>query len=374
MLRDKQSFARNRRREKKLWHHTSLPQIPLGCSACKERKYCGGLKVQSPIFDCLSFCCGTPEKCDRVCRRHPDYALRVREIGSFDLATVQRAKRLSAPRLPKASAILFHGNCRKAVIAPETVVLPLSKIVNRSDGTARFASHKELCAAFQIHQKTQIFLSGTERDPPLERWWQLGEATRRKAIRALKNCGVSFLTTPNYSLIIDRPRWDDMHSLMQIAIVHWEFLDEGMPAALHVNGRTETDFARWGNFLRARPEISHIAYEFTTGAGHGDRGKDHANWLSQLAKFVERPLHLTIRGGSVILPILSSAFAEISVWDGTAFMKSMKRQRAVTLPNGALGWRPFPTAAGAPLDKLLNHNILKVTQVPSRSWLEMRVA
>ena len=144
-----------------------------------------------------------------------------------------------------------------------------------------------------------------------------------------------------------------MHSLMRIAIVHWEFLDEGMPAALHVNGRTETDFARWGDFLRARPEINCIAYEFTTGTGWGDRSRDHANWLFQLARFVDRPLHLTVRGGSQVLPILASAFSQISVWDGTAFMKSMNRQRAASLPDGTIEWKPSPTRVGAPVDKLL---------------------
>jgi hypothetical protein len=358
LLKQNQSDVRNRRREKRLWHDSSLPQTPLGCSTCKERKYCGSLKLKSSIFDCLSFCCGTPNNCDRVCRNHPDYALRVREVGGFDLAAIPRAKRLFVPRLPPTSAILFHGNSRSAIIAPGSIVLPLSKVVNRQDGTPRFASPNELRAAFGVHPSTQVFLSGTERDPPLERWWRLGEASRRNTIRSLKTCGVSFVTTPNFSLFINRPRWDDMHALMRIAIVHWEFLDEGMPAALHVNGRTEHDFARWGLFLRTRPEISHIAYEFTTGTGWGDRCKDHAAWLLQLAQFVDRPLHLTVRGGSKILPTLASAFSQISVWDGTAFMKSMNRQRAVRLPDGRIEWKSSPTRPGAPLDKLLNHNIL----------------
>jgi hypothetical protein len=35
---------------------------------------------------------------------------------------------------------------------------------------------------------------------------------------------------------------DDLHSIKRIALVHSEFLDEGLPAALHVNGRSEADF------------------------------------------------------------------------------------------------------------------------------------
>jgi hypothetical protein len=54
-------------------------------------------------------------------------------------------------------------------------------------------------------------------------------------------------TTPNYSLFVDRPRWDDLHAMKRIAIVHGEFLEAGMPGALHVNGRTDRDFERWRN-------------------------------------------------------------------------------------------------------------------------------
>lgn len=61
------------------------------------------------------------------------------------------------------------------------------------------------------------------------------------------------VTTPNYSLSIDQPRWDDLHSLKRIAIVHEEFLNEGLPAALHVNARTDKDWERDGgiSFPRA---------------------------------------------------------------------------------------------------------------------------
>jgi hypothetical protein len=74
-------------------------------------------------------------------------------------------------------------------------------------------------------------------------------------IRALKAAGVGLVTTPNYSLFLDRPRWDDMHAMKRIALMHEEFLAEGMPAALHVNGRTDSDFRHWGSYVTARPKF-----------------------------------------------------------------------------------------------------------------------
>lgn len=215
-----------------------------------------------------------------------------------------------------------------------------------------------LCAAFGIARGTTIILTGTDRDPPLERWWQLGEAGRRPIIHALAAAGVGLVTTPNYSLFIDRPRWDDLHAMKRIAIVHQEFLAEGMPAALHVNGRTETDFLRWADYLVARPEVTHLAYEFTTAwAG---RRELHAAWLAGLAAAVGRPLHLVVRGGVEILPLLAPAFAGITSLDTSIFMKTMMRQRAAPAGNSRLTWHSSQTPAGAPVDNLFADNLTTV--------------
>jgi hypothetical protein len=165
-------------------------------------------------------------------------------------------------------------------------------------------------------------------DPPLERWWSLSDA-RRPAIRALRDLGVQLVTTPNYSLFTDRPRWDDMHSMKRIAIVHEEFLSEGMPAALHVNARTEKDWDRWTKYIADRSEVTHIAFEFGTGAGWATRTAWHAGQLAKLAVSVGRPLHLVMRGGNTVLPKLAAAFADVTMLDTNIFMKTKSRQRAV---------------------------------------------
>ena len=83
--------------------------------------------------------------------------------------------------------------------------------------------------------------------------------------------------------------------MKRIAIVHQEFLSEGMPAALHVNARTDRDWERWREYVAARPEVAHIAFEFGTGAGWGERMGWHTAQLAQLARAVNRPLHLVVR-------------------------------------------------------------------------------
>jgi hypothetical protein len=108
----------------------------------------------------------------------------------------------------------------------------------------------------------------------------------------------------------------------------------------------------------ARPEITHLAYEFTTGTGWAGRQELHAKWLGNLAEGVGRPLTLVLRGGIEVLGRLASSFAHVTVIDTTSFFKTMMRKRASL--NGRLDWIPAPTNVGAPVDDLLEENLVAV--------------
>lgn len=318
-------------------------------------------------MNCLDLCCGQPERCDKPCRNNPDYALRVREVGTFSLESVPRAPVLTAPELPLVVPVLFHGHGRNQRLGSAPVALPLYALFSRRDGELRFGSYEALCSAFGLMPGTPIVLTGTDEDPPLERWWGY-EGRRREIIRGLRALGIALATTPNFSLFVDVPRHVDLHAIKRIALVHWEFLDEGLPAALHVNGRSETDFQRWGAYVRDRPEITHLAYEFTTGTGRAARRKLHADWLIGVAIEAGRPLDLIVRGGIDLLPRLSSVFNLVTVLETWSFMKTMKRQRALPQPNRGLAWRSAPSPFGAPLDELFATN-----QAAVRNWIEDQV-
>jgi hypothetical protein len=295
-----------------------------------------------------------------VCRNHPEFVDRVREVNGFSFDNVPAAPRLITPTLPSLVPVIFHGNRREAAAPSSVVALPLYRLLDRETGALRFTDRMVLCRAFGIASDATIILTGTDRDPPLERWWQLGSEKRRPIIRALAAMGISLVTAPNYSLFIDRPRWDDLHAMKRIAIVHQEFLAEGMPAALHVNGRTETDFRRWSAYVAARPEITHIAYEFTTGTGWAGRRQQHADWLIGLTRAAKQPLHLVVRGGADVLPTLTAAFAGVTSLDTSAFMKTMMRRRAVPAGNSRLSWQATPTPEGEPVDDLFADNLATI--------------
>jgi hypothetical protein len=278
-------------------------------------------------------------------------------VDGFKLDNVPRASVIAAPALPKVVPTLFHGKKRVAPFrASPTVCLPLYEVIGRQNGHPRYADRRRLVDGFKLSPDTQVILTGTAIDAPLERWWSLGGAERLEAVRALRNLGITLVTTPNFSLFTDRPRWDDLHSMKRIAIVHEEFLREGMPAALHVNARTDHDWGRWQDYIRARPEVTHIAFEFATGAGYGGRIQWHGHHLKELANAVNRPLHLVVRGGGRILPALAKAFSDITLLETSAFVKTIKRQRATLTAASALRWSKSPTGKNEPLDDLLAEN------------------
>lgn len=355
--------SRNLRRERKLWHDGSRNTQSIGCGCCPEIQICGGLRVATPLFDCLNLCCGNPGSCDRVCRNQPDFAARVREVATFSFDNVPRAAVLPSAVLPDIVPILFHGKRRSGVLRHDTVALSLYSMFDRRDGTPRFTSHEALCREYRVEPGTRLILTGTATDGPLERWWELGEATRRRVLRSLRDIGVVMATTPNYSVFSDQPRWNDMHAMKRILITHHEFLDEGVPAALHVNGRTDTDFRRWAEHVAARPEIKHLAYEFTTGTQWVGRRERHARWLGEIAAIAGRSIDLVVRGGAEVLPALRSDFRRVTVLNTAIFMKTMMRRRAVRNGEAPIRWQQAPTEVGAPLDELLADNVAVVAGI-----------
>lgn len=347
---------RNLRRERRLWHDGTRHTPSMGCARCPDHDICGGLQVGDAVFDCLGFCCHNAEDCDAVCRNKPEeFARRVREVGGFSFENVPRAEQLAAPPLPALVPLLYHKSGRSKPFQPQAVCLPLYSVIRRQNGETRYTSKRNLADGFGIAANVPVILSGTAKDRPLERWWSLG-AKRRKAIRALRRLGIAMVTTPNFSLFIDQPRWDDLHSQKRIVIVHEEFLSEGLPAALHVNARTERDWERWRNYIAARPEVTHIAFEFATGAGWASRAAWHTDHLVALSAAVGRPLHLIVRGGGKFLPTLAAAFFDITLLDTSVFMKTKSRQRAVLSSPGKLVWRSSPTKKTESVDKLLMEN------------------
>jgi hypothetical protein len=365
-------MRRTWRRDADLLHeHQRTPS--LGCGDCIEKPTCGGLHVAHALFDCFDHCCRNPSKCNYVCRLSPSFARRVWEIDGFALDNVPRTRTLPTPQLPNLIPIIYHRSRRSTPFASAAACVSLYQLLSRN-GRVKFRTPGELRSAFMIASHVPVVLTGTAKDAPIERWWGHAER-RRRLVAQIANLNVALVTTPNYSLFTDQTRWTDLHAMKRIAITHEEFQSAGILTALHINGRTDRDFERWAEYLSHRPEITHIAYEFGTGAGWLTRRPWHLEQLYRVAELVPRPLHLVVRGGQStgvtvgVKAYLNAAFASIIALDTTVFVKSVHFQRAKLTAENDIAWEPPPPDASQSVEELLRHNYAVRMQADAGAYL-----
>src|SRR6201999_780517 len=107
---------------------------------------------------------------------------------------------LPAPVLPLVVPEIFHGSKRSRHFAPALASVSLYGMFDRREGLPKYRTRTDLSGNFKISTDTPLLLTAIQRDRPLERWWELGQARRKTIIQAAGDCGVVMATTPNYSL------------------------------------------------------------------------------------------------------------------------------------------------------------------------------
>jgi hypothetical protein len=345
--------SRRFRQPQRLWDDATRHARSLGCPTCVERDRCGGVHTDAGIFDCRDLC-----SC-KVCRFNPSlFVARMREVRGLGFDNAPRVPANGVPDLPMIVPFVDHGYRRVAMLDEPVVALSLHELVNLATGTPHVTSRAELADRFRIAEGANIVVTGVDKDSPIERWWELKE--RDAILAALKALGVALISTPNYSVLIDVPRTDNLHGMKRILLAWTEMAAAGLPAALHINARTQHDYVCWGDLIAERPEIETLAFEFATGCGRGERFDWHVAQLCALADRIDRPLALVIRGGGRRLGVLQRHFDEVSLIETEAFCRTMRRRRAYLTESGRLKWAKFPTPNGTPIDDLLAHNIALV--------------
>ena len=305
----------------------------------------------------MDLCCGRPTECTNVCAKNPArYVDQKREILGFNLSNISRVTGHYTPLPYDVVPLIYHGTGRDRAATGPIFALRLRDVVKFSNATVRYATREELCAAFKIDQSASIILSGVDHDEDIEPWWTLG-AQRSLLIRQLRDLQIQLVTSPNFSLVLDKPRTDDLHAMKRIAILWSEFEEYGIACALHVNSRTVRDFERWAAFVGGRPEIKVLSYEFITGGGRKDRREFHIQGLRQIAQVANRPIDIVVRGDPDVVSQLRPHFRSVIYIDTTAYMKTIKRQRAVRANNNALDWVSTTTTHPRQIDMMLEHNI-----------------
>lgn len=348
------------RQPQRLWDDITRHAPSLGCATCLERDQCGGVHTDAGILDCRDLCsCQDRNKCDMVCRFNPRlFVARMREIEGFGFENAPRVQANDVPELPAIVPLIDHRYRRAGNLDEPVVAISLYELVNLATSKPHVASRAELAARFRIPEGAKVIVTGVGKDDPIERWWELKK--RPAILVALKGLDIALITTPNYSVLTDVPRTDNLHAMKRILLAWTEMAAVGLPTALHVNGRTHHDYTRWAKLIAERPEINILAFEFATGCGRGERIDWHVAQLCALADRVNRPLTLIIRGGGRKLALLRRHFKRVSLIDTEAFSRTIRRRRAYLTGSGRLKWAKFPTLEGAPIDDLLAHNVATV--------------
>ncbi len=343
-----------------LWDDATSHAPSLGCPTCLERDRCGGVHTDAGIFDCGDLCtCRDKSKCDMVCRFKPShFVARMREVGGLGFEDALRVAANGVPDLPTIVPFIDHRYGRASTLDEPVVAISLYELVNLATGKPHVTSRAELAARFLIPEEAEIVVTGVDKDGPIERWWELKD--RAAILTALKALGIKLITTPNYSVFTDVPRTDNLHSMKRILLAWTEMAAARLPAALHVNGRTQHDYIRWAKLISDRPEIEILAFEFASGCGRGGRIDWHIGELCALADRVGRPLALVIRGGGRKIAKLRGHFAQITLIETEAFSRTIRRRRANLTASGRIKWTKHPTPKGAPIDDILSHNIALV--------------
>lgn len=332
----------------------------LGCLGCPDFKYCQGLHTEASIFDCNDLCsCEDRTKCDMVCRNKPEeFFERLMEVDGFDLATVPRVAPVALAALPDFVPLIGHKYSRTKKLVEPVVAVPLYELFHMGTGEPHVRTRSELAERFRISTDTKVVVTGVDRDAKVEAWWAF--ADRERAIQTLRNLGIALVTAPNYSLFTNVPRPDNLHGMKRIALSWAEVMGLGVAAALHLNARTDHDYARWTKFVAERPEVTMVAFEFATGAGYSERLEWHVDRLCALATAAGHELTLIVRGGVRAITRLQANFRQVILIETDPFSRALKRRRAMITESGRLRWTRMLTPKGESIDDLLAHNIITV--------------
>lgn len=334
--------------------------VVIGCLPCPLREEeCGGIAPKSHLYSCRDHCRCEGEEvelCPLVCPNSPRRLVAAtREVNGFALDLLP-ARPLGAVELPALVPILCDGSRFEGPLALEAVAVPLGKTFHGRTGEPRFQSRNELLDRFRLRTATHLVISGVSQEQPIEWFWT--RARKEGIYESIRRLNPALVTVPNFSVWVNVPREDNLYNMKRIAIVWREMADAGIPAALHPNARTPHDWNRWAHFLRAHPEIVCLSYEFTTGGKPQAGGDRHVAGLVALARKVDRPLRIVIRGGLRYMRRLQRSFSSVTHLTSAPQMAA-KNGRCLSFDSltGRIRQQPVALDRTAPLNHLFGQNL-----------------
>lgn len=321
----------------------------LGCLPCPDRNVCGGIHT-SYLYDCLQLCCNNPSNCDYACPKDVEnYVTLIRSVKGFEFDNIPHSKPLEYKHLPEYVPLVYNSSSRIESFEYETVAVQLTRLYDFDKKEFKFHCKEEICDYFGFSPNCNILISGVKEDVPLEKYWFIRKT--KGFVKQLFKLQPTLVTAPNFSTFSNSPRMDNLFNMKRILICWSELIEQGIPAALHTNGRTLKDWERLTEFIAKRPEVKSISFEFATL--FPERKSWYVDRLIELSNSVNRQLQLVVRGGSKHLEILHRFYKQLVFIDSDAFFKSVMRKQIQ--PNGKLS--NVASLENYYIDDLLKSNI-----------------
>lgn len=336
-----------------------------GCAQCQLLKPCGGHPL--PFVrqvGCANFANKeTPFDSDDMNPVFPERFWHLwNDVGGLFDYGIGTLRTFPAADLPRYLPILQNRQSFRRARLLDTSVIALrlfDLVVRRKDGSygPKFTTASALRRAYKLRHDTRILLVGVHTDPAIEQFW--AEHQRSGLGAALADLGVIGVTIPNFSFFTCVPRFQVMRNLKRLLLSAERLSTAGVAVAIHVNANTSADWAFWAQFLREHPECSIITLEFQTGSRLDAKfGEECFNQLVALQQAVGRPLHPILVGAARYYRAAAENFASFTVIDSQPFMQALNRQTLVQDAAGRWQWVASPTPKGAPIDDLIENNIL----------------
>ncbi len=334
-------------------------QLLLGCTICGFLGRCGGLGSSTNNWDCFGSCksscsSGCPYACPKS--ELTQFINRISELSpyGFQLEDIVAEGRPPFRSLQQHVPRIDHGSKRVSRLRSPLVAIPLRFLVNFRKGTLVHKTNAALASHFGIARATRVLGVGVAKDFELEALW--GSRTHISRIsRNLRSIGVVGVTAPNFSSFENGPRTEDMANFVRQALLWRSFVDAGMPAAYHFNGRTAADVRNIAKFIERNPSLYWISVEFDTGAKRKEVLDQLVADLAALPHLVGRPLGLISIGGMQALDHVKRSYERLCFVDGDPFFKMFNRRVLDIDSSGALVETAAPRSGQ--LDQTLARNI-----------------
>lgn len=344
---------------------SAIGQTPsLGCYPCELFASCGGVYEG---WNCLSACCGEPERCHMACfSSAANMTNVVEDAGGLG---IDRRWHLTQARhiLPDYIPHVAHRSGRSKALSRLHVGLTTYDVLAAGFKSGRHLSTPtELRDHFKISRRARVLSLSIAKDNRLENYWK--HELSRKLPERLAALGIQYVTTPNYSLPVNVPRTEHLVNIRRSVVCAERMSLAGLSVIPHLNAMTQTDWDYWRDFLRDHPQIYYVALEFQTGLRVKRKAIWHLSQFLNLQESLGRALHLIAVAGKRHLPYLAE-FPAVTIVDSGPFLRTLKRRR-IDNQNGK--WKITRTAKGEPLQDLLGHNVKVCARRVSAALRDLR--